>query len=296
MFDIIGDIHGHADELEALLEKLNYQKMDGVYRHPNRKVIFIGDYIDRGPKILQTLQIVKKMVDQGHAIALMGNHEYNALCYHTQDISGHYLRPHTNKNKDQHHHTLNQFEDYSEEWQSYLDWFRTLPLFYENNELRAVHACWDQTEIDFLKRKLDHHNFNDELLKESTQTDSALYQAIEITLKGKEIRLPNNTFFFDKDGHQRNMIRIKWWENPKQLSYKEYSVNQINDIEDSPISSDMASKISFYSDKEKPVFFGHYWLQGKPKKLKHNVICTDYSVAKGGLLTAFQIDNDCFIY
>ena len=52
MFDIIGDIHGHADKLEELLNNLGYSKLHGVYQHPdNRKVVFLGDYIDRGPKI-----------------------------------------------------------------------------------------------------------------------------------------------------------------------------------------------------------------------------------------------------
>ncbi len=59
MYDFIGDIHGHADKLEALLQQLGYQLVDGVYTHPQRKVIFVGDYIDRGPKIRETLQIIK---------------------------------------------------------------------------------------------------------------------------------------------------------------------------------------------------------------------------------------------
>ena len=43
MIDFIGDIHGHADELEALLQKLGYSKSAGVYQHPERKALFIGD-------------------------------------------------------------------------------------------------------------------------------------------------------------------------------------------------------------------------------------------------------------
>ena len=57
MIDLIGDVHGHADELEELLRKLGYSKNDKVYSHPNRKVLFVGDYIDRGPKIRETLEI-----------------------------------------------------------------------------------------------------------------------------------------------------------------------------------------------------------------------------------------------
>ena len=75
MIDFIGDIHGHADVLEQLLTKLGYSKCNGAYSHPTRKVLFVGDYVDRGPKIRETLQIVRGMVESGNAIALMGNHE-----------------------------------------------------------------------------------------------------------------------------------------------------------------------------------------------------------------------------
>src|SRR4051794_116693 len=88
MYDLIGDIHGHADELEQLLEGLGYHRHAGVYRHPERKVIFLGDFIDRGPKIRQVLEIVRPMLEEGHALAVMGNHELNALAFHTEDPDG----------------------------------------------------------------------------------------------------------------------------------------------------------------------------------------------------------------
>jgi predicted MPP superfamily phosphohydrolase len=79
MIDLIGDIHGHADQLEALLQKLGYTKTNGAYAHPEATALFVGDYIDRGPKIRETLEIVKAMVESLNALALMGNHEYNAF-------------------------------------------------------------------------------------------------------------------------------------------------------------------------------------------------------------------------
>ena len=79
MYDLIGDIHGHAEELAALLEMLGYRKSAGVYRHPERQAIFFGDFIDRGPRIRETLEIVRTMVEHGSALAVMGNHEWNAL-------------------------------------------------------------------------------------------------------------------------------------------------------------------------------------------------------------------------
>ena len=63
MIDIIGDVHGHADQLVSLLHKLGYTERKGVYSHPESKVLFVGDYIDRGPKVRETLQLVRAMVE-----------------------------------------------------------------------------------------------------------------------------------------------------------------------------------------------------------------------------------------
>jgi hypothetical protein len=48
-YDIVGDIHGHADALHRLLGILGYREVDGVFRHPDRQMLFAGDFIDRGP-------------------------------------------------------------------------------------------------------------------------------------------------------------------------------------------------------------------------------------------------------
>src|ERR1700676_3465489 len=120
MYDLIGDIHGHADELVQLLEVLGYEKARGSYRHPERKVIFLGDFIDRGPQIRQVLEIVRPMIEAGHALAVMGNHELNALAYHTEDPESHgeYLRRHSEKNERQHRQTVQQLKP--DELKSYL--------------------------------------------------------------------------------------------------------------------------------------------------------------------------------
>ena len=91
-----------------------------MWQHQNRKVIFTGDYIDRGPAIRETLQIVRNMVDNGHAMAIMGNHEYNALAYAYTLPDGSYLRSHNDTHSRQHQATLDQFNDHPEEWQEWL--------------------------------------------------------------------------------------------------------------------------------------------------------------------------------
>lgn len=82
-FDIIGDIHGCCDELEALLEKLGYQKNEQDYLnyyHPQgRKVLFLGDLVDRGPRILDTVKLAQNMIKAGTAFCVAGNHEHKLL-------------------------------------------------------------------------------------------------------------------------------------------------------------------------------------------------------------------------
>jgi predicted MPP superfamily phosphohydrolase len=228
MIDFIGDIHGHADKLEELLLKLGYTKKSGTYSHPDRKALFVGDYIDRGPKIRETLQIVKAMVESENAIALMGNHEYNALCFHFHENQGGHLRKHLIKNIIQHYETLKQFQNRQHEYEEYLEWFKTLPLYYETDQFKAVHACWDKNNIAFLRKTLVNDRLTDDLIYQSVKKGTELYFALDQTLKGKEINLPDGLSFNDVTGTERNEIRIKWWENPSLMSYKSISVEPID--------------------------------------------------------------------
>lgn len=77
-FDIIGDIHGCRAELEALLGRLGHDV--GAGQHPaGRKVVFLGDLVDRGPDIPGVLRIVMTMVEAGTALCVPGNHEMKLL-------------------------------------------------------------------------------------------------------------------------------------------------------------------------------------------------------------------------
>ena len=90
-FDIIGDVHGCRDELEELLRRLGYEAaavapggpplISGpLYAHPEgRKVVFVGDLVDRGPRILDTVRLVATMVLHGAALCVPGNHDMKLL-------------------------------------------------------------------------------------------------------------------------------------------------------------------------------------------------------------------------
>jgi len=284
-YDIIGDIHGHADELEILLQKLGYNLVDGIYSHPeNRNVIFLGDYIDRGPKIRETLHIVKNMCDNGSAEAIMGNHEFNAVSFATPDSkNGGFYRKHNFKEINQHFETLKQFKDFKYEWKMFLNWFKELPLFIEKENLRAVHACWDDEHINWIKN--NYKGFlDDHFLSQSNTPGTTENIVIEETLKGKEIKLQNGLTFFDKDGIERSNCRLKWWL-PEKLRKTNSDI-----LFGCPplIKNDKPKSTHFEYQDNKPVFFGHYWLKETPKIENSNAICLDYSVAKQGNLVAFR--------
>ena len=301
MYDFIGDIHGYGLHLEALLLKLGYERINGVYKHPERKVFFLGDYIDRGPEIELTLKIVRSMVEEGHALAIMGNHEYNALCFETKH-EGAYLRPHNPGTINQYQATLHQFARKKDAYQSYLNWFYTLPLFYEDSTFNAVHACWDSKAINVLKSALNDNRLSHEKLINSCQKGTDLNDAVEVALKGKELELPSGHHFFDKDGKKRHHIRFKWWENPDGKTYGEAAIPKQAHLNDINVQLDPETLSEVYPAVHKPVFFGHYWLKGEPMIQKSNVCCLDFSIAKKGYLAAYrfngegQLDNQQIVY
>ena len=302
MIDFIGDIHGHADKLIELLEKLGYSMKNGVYNHHTRKVFFIGDFIDRGAQIRETLQIVRPMVESGNALAVMGNHEYNALCFHHEEREGGHLRKHLIINIIQHFETLRQFQNRQEEYEDYLEWFKTLPLYYETNDFRVVHACWDSEHIAYLRSILKHDRLNETILHQSVRVGTRMYHIFDETLKGKEILMPTGLTFTDKDGNERNEIRIKWWKNPVGSTYQEMCVLPVKNLPEGNLRISNSTLTKYYSEPERPVFFGHYWLTGTPRLLRENICCLDFSVAKHGHLAAYRFDgekelsNDKFVY
>jgi Calcineurin-like phosphoesterase len=295
MFDFIGDVHGHADKLEQLLDKLGYSLNENGYAHSTRKVFFVGDYIDRGPKIRETLVIVRKMVEKENAIALLGNHEYNALCFFAKNKTGGHLRKHSIANIHQHYETIKQFLNKQDEYEDYLNWFKTLPVFYESDSFRSVHAAWDNTSISFLRHHLSQSKLTDDLIEQSTIKGSEFYHAIETTLKGKEIRLPKGHYFADKDGTHRKETRIKWWEDPTNSTYKDISIEPIAELEETPIDITLLPNTDYYKADNIPVFFGHYWLRGNPMLYRGNICCLDYSVAKKGHLAAYRFDGESIL-
>ncbi len=293
-FDIIGDIHGYAEQLEALLRKLGYEPVAGIYRHRdrNRKVIFVGDFIDRGPDILRVLKIVRSMLDAGEAFAVIGNHEFNAIAYGTKH-NGRYLRTHDEDHIKQHQETLDQIGDGEQIAETWREWFRTLPLSLGNDELRIVHACWDSWALEIAHAALVRHGgMNDAFMIEALPPRSErgdLYLAIEWLLKGKEVKLKKGMEpIADAGGKKRRKIRVRWFDLPSSPTYANMIYPPVPGFDcHEPVQLPQAMKDSVYPVDAIPVFFGHYWLTGEPTPPKSNTVCLDYSVAREGCLVAF---------
>jgi hypothetical protein len=295
-YDLIGDIHGHADELKALLEKLGYSLIQGCYRHPARKVVFLGDFIDRGPKQRDVLQTVMPMVQQGAALAVMGNHEFNALAYHTENPNkpGTWLRPRNNKNTQQHIAFLNEYlsNARNDELGEVIDFFWSLPLWLELDGFRVVHACWEPHFVASMTPRLKpNQTLTAEILIEASTKGEAAYEAIEALLKGVEYTLPDGKSFKDSDKNTRHAARTKWWKNDDATLEEAAFLSGIMDEETLKIPVS-ANELVGYPSTANPVFLGHYWMRDRPEKMADNVAILDYAVAKGGKLVAYRWDGE----
>ncbi len=301
-YDIIGDIHGRAEKLTNLLTKLGYQRKAGIYQKPDHQAVFVGDFIDRGSQEQQVLDIVRGMVDKGHALAVMGNHEFNAICYHTPASNGGYLRTHNHSHTQQHQAFLDEYPFASSQANDAIAWFKTLPIFLELAEFRVIHACWDVNMLAQLKPHLDSNNcLKPEYYQQASQMGSFFYQAIETLLKGPELTLPNASLFTDKDGTPRHKVRIKWWQKGLH-TYRQAAVVSEQSREKLPnIAIAGTDTLTCYPEQAPPVFFGHYWFTGTPQIISANTACLDYSAARAGVLVAYrfacgqrQLSNDNF--
>lgn len=292
-FDIIGDIHGHADELLALLTKLGYRKSGGRRRHPeSRKVIFLGDFIDRGPKSREVLETARGMVDAGEALAILGNHEVNAMRFHTIGSDGEYLRPHTDKNIRQHQATLDQFPNPAE-WSEWIQWFAGLPLSLDLGGLRAVHACWDDGAIEEFAAV---GRLEGATLEKYSLEGTPGYKTISQLLNGPEALLPGGYQHKTADETMRAEIRIKWWislegASCRQAIFPPVPADGPSVIPDLP--PEELPTTSPYPVTAPPTFFGHYALKGAvPGPILPNLACLDYGTGKGGFLCAYRWDGE----
>lgn len=293
MYDILPDIHGQADKLTARLSQLGYEDRRGAWRHPDpmRMAIFLGDFIDRGPDNGKVIDIVRRMIDAGTARAVMGNHELNAIHFHTPDPdTGAPLREHSSKNVDQHSTFLNEFSIGTDATRDVIGWMTSLPLFLEFDGFRCVHACWEERGIRELRALTGDGRLTEDQIVQVGLEQKGIFELVEKTTKGPEADLPDGYSFTDAAGHERTEIRLQWW-NGNAHTWRDIaiSVPNLDQLPDEELPSSISQSI--YGEDAPAVFFGHYWLRGTPTMQSHNALCLDYSAGSDGPLVAYRFEG-----
>lgn len=299
-YDLIGDVHGCAQSLELLLQRLGYSRRNGVYSHPSRQVIFLGDIVDRGPRIRESMHMVRDMVCAGTAQIVMGNHEFNFLSYMTPgrpDSGMEYLRTHNPRHLRILNETLEQLANHPSDQRDFLSWIMEMPLFLEQDTFRVVHACWSHAHIDRFRAEQQGRCIDEDYLHRSAIEDTPEWETMDRLLRGTHLKIPNGEVMISKDGYKRRFFRTKFWaQNP------EFYIDVV--FQPDPLPEHVARQrlteqdyrdLIHYQEDEPMLFIGHYWCDGEPKPVARNIACLDYSAVKYGKLVAYRLDNETVI-
>jgi hypothetical protein len=295
MIDFIADVHGYADHLEAILQKLGYRFRNGAYRHsdPNRIAVSVGDLMDRGPRQFDSLDIFRRMRDAGTGLAVMGNHEHAAIGWFQENPSapGHFLRSHSEKNQRQHQVFLDSVAGNPALHRELVEWMMTMPLFYSTPGIRVTHACWDPKSIAVLSPHCTPDGaLTREALFASYDKNSDIHEFSETVLRGPEVDLPEGVSYKDAGGVTRTTSRLRWWDE-NLSTFRSGAITDDVCFESVP-ETPLPEESMIRDDDPRPIIFGHYWLPGEPILLSGKRACLDFSVAAGGPLVAYQWDGE----
>lgn len=307
--DVIGDVHGEIDALHDLLAQLGYTA--GV--HPEgRRLVFVGDLIDRGPDSPAVLRLVKQLCDAGQAQCVAGNHELNLARFDAKDDNYWFLQPERDSK-------YPQARIRPAEKDTLLNFLDDLPLALERDGLRIVHACWNNDSVDSVRAlgnpgcgladlyQRYQHDFNQRMLENkmlsyvkrewrdiAPRLQDPDWDAVLMPLKAQldernqmenpvavltsgEEQVAEAPFFVG--GKWRMCTRVKWWDN-----YTDDDVVIVGHY-----WRRYAEAREVIGDSHGPDLFAgiepHHWMG--PNK---NVYCVDFSVGGRPLLRATDED------
>jgi len=288
-YAIIGDVHGMLEPLEKLLQKLGFSQQQGVYQHTDTIAIFAGDLVDRGKHQRGVLELVMAMVEQGSAIAIMGNHEYNVISFYS--INPRTQKPfikHNLHNQKQRHAILNDYPLAGKDTEEMINWLKSLPLFLRLDGLRVVHATWSEQMIERLQHATNSQGqLNTNAWQEALTEGTYLQTAIRMLLKGAGIPPSKDLKPEQHNTRLRKWYRISWWnKDPSNWNNILCSPRDAKVFADTPLPTHFPFDDP-YNEERPSLFFGHYWFKGTPKPLTRNLACVDYSACRGGRLTAY---------
>lgn len=151
--DIVGDVHGEIDALLGLLKHLGYSQHG---EHPQgRRLVFLGDLCDRGPDSPAVIRYVQHLVQRDLAQCLLGNHEINVLRGSPKNGNGWFFAHDHDRQRGRFTHTVQADE---QQRIQIHEFFITLPLILQRDDLRLVHAAWMPEHIDRIAAHEGQHD------------------------------------------------------------------------------------------------------------------------------------------
>jgi len=298
--DIVGDIHGELPALESLLGHLGYRR--GGVMPSGRKLVFVGDLVDRGPDSIAVVERIRNLVEEGIAQCVLGNHELNILLGEEKLDNGWFFSPDSAA-------TLTD-----DERARILNFFSSLPLALERDDIRVVHACWNHDAIEAVRADQQqagsisdlHHHYIDDIRTLLKTGDHAQQYEIEEQHYGRYVKYDRS------DPHE-------FWPNPVMLDAHAYEdevwqmrnpIRVITSGEENKAAKVFPAGGKFRFVDRVPwwnnyvdsvaVVIGHYWRRYHPTRenilskfgpdllggiqpqhwmgAKNNVYCVDFSV------------------
>lgn len=215
--DIVGDVHGEIGPLRSLMQHLGYAK--GGHHPDGRRLIFVGDLTDRGPDSAAVVDLVQSLIESGRAQCVLGNHDLNILLKHRKhDNSWFYGEKFLHDDE-----VVPQVLADEAIQQRVVRLFRTLPIALERNDLRVVHACWNDEMVEIARESSDvvrlyneHHNLIEASFPDLDldQTDQDLEHQnknpVKLLSSGPEERTQEPIYASGKLRHEK---RVRWWND-----------------------------------------------------------------------------------
>ena len=200
-YDVIGDVHGSADKLDRPARRTRVPVVDGAYRTPTRTAVFVGDLMDRGDGQVEVARVVRAMhasrVRAGWSSATMSSTP-SPTPPPIPTVPGDFARTHLGRHG-AHNPTCivptwTRWSRGSALHRSHLAWFRTLPLYLDLGGIRIAHACWHPASLAVLdKWTAPGAPLRDSFILEANTRGTEAFEAVEVVLKGPELRLPPRT-------------------------------------------------------------------------------------------------------
>ena len=215
--DIVGDVHGEIEPLRALLHHLGYTE-DG--RHPDgRRLIFVGDLTDRGPDSPAVVDLVQELILAGRAQCVLGNHDLNILLKHPKPENKWFYGKEFFDDEE----VVPQVLADEAIRERILRLFCTLPIALERDDLRVVHACWNDEMIELARETADvvslyeeHHDLIEAGFPglDLDQIDQGLVHQnknpVKLLSSGPEERTQEPEHAGGKLRHEK---RVEWWND-----------------------------------------------------------------------------------